>query len=240
MVVASYDLERGAAFEWHAHPVHQLSVASDGVLSMGVAGRGWVLPRSRGLWIPAQTRHTVGCIGDARMTTLWFDPSCCPITWLQPTVVEVDDLVAALVERLDDDGLTRDARARSESVLYDVLHPVATDVIDLPLPLDDRARRVADSLRADPADGRTLVEWGRAVGASDRTLMRAFVADTGFGFHEWRTRARIAAALPQLASGASVARVATSVGYASSSAFGSAFHRTGGVTPTAYFGVSRT
>ena len=38
------------------------------------------------------------------------------------------------------------------------------------------------------------VDTGREVGASDRTLMRAFRSETGLGFQEWRTRARVTAA----------------------------------------------
>lgn len=218
--------------------MHQLSVATDGVLTMGVRSCGWTLPRSRALWIPARTAHTVGAISDARMTTLWFDPACCPIDWQEPTIVEVDDLLAALVERLDDSTLTADERSRSEAVLFDLIHPIAVSVIDLPIPVDDRARRVADLLLAHPEDGRTLLEWGRAVGASDRTLMRAFICDTGVGFHEWRTRARITSALTQLAAGVPVTVVARVVGYSSPSAFGAAFRRTLGSSPSSYFAVT--
>src|SRR5215831_9082180 len=50
----------------------------------------------------------------------------------------------------------------------------------------------------DPADGRTLAEWGRQVGASDRTLARAFLTGSGIAFGQWRRLARLQAALPQL------------------------------------------
>jgi AraC-like DNA-binding protein len=213
-------------------------VAAHGTLSMGVVDRAWVLPRSRALWIPAAVPHTVDAIGSATMTALWFDPRHCPVPWTEPTVVEVDDLVAALVARLVGDGLDAGERRRSEAVLFDVLRPVATTVLLLPVPEDDRARRVAEALLDDPADDRTLVAWGRTVGASDRTLMRAFRAETGVGFHEWRTRARITAALPHLAAGAPVALVASRVGYGTASALTAAFRRTMGTTPSAYFGTT--
>ena len=202
---------------------------------MGIDDGVWILPRSRALWIPAHVRHTVDAIGHATLTTLWFDPACCPISWTGPTVVEVDDLLAALVARLDDADLGRAARDRTEAVLFDVLRPIPTDVLDLPAPTDDRAVRVANALLGNPADQRTLTEWGRQVGASDRTLMRSFTNETGFTFHQWRTRARIRAALPDLASGVPVTTVARSVGYTTPSAFGAAFRRTTGTTASAYF-----
>lgn len=241
-MVASYRLGPSDRFDWHRHDLHQLSVAADGVVSMGIDERVWVLPRSRALWIPAGLSHTVGTIGGGVMTTLWFDPPSCPIEWADPTVVPVDDLLAGLVARLDaspsPSSLSDAERRRSEAVLFDLLSPLAapTAVVDLPMPVDDRALRVAHALVAAPGDGRSLADWGRVVGASDRTLTRAFLRETGLRFDEWRTRARITAAVRLLATGVPVGRVATDVGYATASAFGAAFRRVTGTTPTAYFG----
>ena len=66
-------------------------------------------------------------------------------------------------------------------------------------PSDERARDVAEALLADPADPRTLHDWGHAVGASSRTLARAFLSDTGLSFGRWRTLVSPAglAALPR-------------------------------------------
>jgi AraC-like DNA-binding protein len=119
-------------------------------------------------------------------------------------------------------------------VLFDVLRPAEVEALDLVLPIDDRARRVAEAILADPADDRSLVEWGREVGASDRTLLRSFRAETGVGFHDWRTRARVTAALGLLLTDRPITQIATDVGYATSSAFGAAFRRTMGVPPSAY------
>lgn len=94
---------------------------------------------------------------------------------------------------------------------------------------------MADALAADPADGRTLAEWGREVGASARTLARAFMADTGLPFGRWRARLRLQAAIAALAAGEPVGNVARHVGYESSSAFVAAFRRETGMTPAMYF-----
>ena len=213
-------------------------MAADGVLSMGVGDRVWILPRSRALWIPAHVPHTVDAIETATLTSLWFDPGCCPVSWVEPTVVVVDRLLSALVARLDDPDLDADARGRSEAVLFDLLHALPTNILDLPMPDDDRARRVADGILAQPGNERTLAQWGRVVGASDRTLLRAFEAETGLTFHNWRTRSRVLAALPPLAAGVPVAVVAQRVGYATPSAFAAAFHRIMGTTPSTYFCAS--
>ncbi len=81
------------------------------------------------------------------------------------------------------------------------------------MPTDPRALDVAQALTANPADRRPLSAWGREVGASARTLTRAFVNDTGVTFTRWRTALRLQAALPQLAAREPVANVASLVGY---------------------------
>ena len=111
--------------------------------------------------------------------------------------------------------------------------PVTT--IGVRLPETATARRVAEALRADPADRRTLREWGREVGASERTLARAFAAEAGMPFGRWRTLLRLQAALSMLAADVPVSRVAGRVGYDTPSAFVAAFRRETGQTPGALF-----
>jgi AraC-like DNA-binding protein len=120
-------------------------------------------------------------------------------------------------------------------MLNDLLQPVPMTSIDVRMPAEERARRVADALAADPGDGRTLAEWGREVGASARTLARAFAADTGLPFGRWRGLLRLQASIAALAAGEPVGNVARHVGYESASAFVAAFRRETGMTPAAYF-----
>jgi AraC-like DNA-binding protein len=234
-VVTTWPLAAGVRYATHVHPAHQLSVATGGgAIALEAEGRTWIVLADRALWIPAGVEHSVDALGPAEMTTLWLDPARCPIGWDRTAVVGVDALVTLLVDRLLDRALADEARTRSEAVLFDVLRPVEADVLDLPLPGDDRARRVAEALLADPGDDRTLVAWGNVVGASDRTLQRAFRAGTGLGFHEWRTRARVAEALRLLLTDRPIAAIAGDVGYATASAFGAAFRSVTGVTPSTY------
>jgi AraC-like DNA-binding protein len=78
-------------------------------------------------------------------------------------------------------------------------------------------------------------QWGREVGASERTLARAFHAETGVSFGRWRTQLRLQSALPTLAEGGSVASASDRAGYESPSAFVAAFRRETGMTPAEYF-----
>jgi AraC-like DNA-binding protein/quercetin dioxygenase-like cupin family protein len=235
VVVATFPMPAGLVFDWHSHEDHQLAWAASGVLTVRTRESAWVLPPTRALWIPAGLRHETLSTGTATMRSAYVRPARCPISWTEPTPVAASALLAELIGYLEDPDLAHDQRANAEAVLVDLLRPVAMTTIEVRLPADDRARLVADGIAAYPADGRTLAEWGRQVGASERTLARAFVADTGVSFGRWRTLLRVQAALAALARGEPVGNVARHVGYDSESAFVQAFRRETGVTPAAYF-----
>lgn len=228
-------MPRRSAFDWHAHDDHQLAWAPSGVLTVRTESAAWVLPPTRALWIPATIRHETLSATTATMQAVYVRPDLCPITWTDCTPVNVSPLVAELIGYLSQQELDASARARGEAVLIDVLHPVARTTIDVRTPREARANEVAEMLRADPGDSRTLEAWGRDIGASERTLARSFLAETGLTFGRWRSRLRVSAALVDLAGGTPVSRVARTVGYESTSAFVAAFRRETGSTPADYF-----
>jgi len=235
ILLSTFPMESGKRFAWHSHERHQLAWATDGVLTVIAETHTWVLPPTRALWIPAGVVHETIATEKATMRTLYLKPELCPITWPAPQPLAATRLLAELIVHLSDAPLEPAERSRAEAVLFDLLQPVATTTIEVTMPTDGRALEVARGLLADPADGRSLAEWGRAVGASGRTLTRAFLAGTGIPFSRWRTAVRLRAALPHLASGEPISAVADRVGYQTPSAFVAAFRRETGLTPGAYF-----
>ena len=225
----------GTLFNWHTHEDHQLAWACAGVLTVLTEGATWVLPPTRALWIPAGLPHETGAWGQATMRSVYVSPGLSQVDWTVPTVIAASPLLAEVIGYLGGE-LTAARRARAEAVLSDLLTPIPVTSLDVRFPDDQLAGAVARALRDNPADQRTLAEWGRAVGASERTLARAFVAGSGLPFGQWRTMLRVQSALPLLAEGEAAGRVAYRVGYETPSAFIAAFRRLTGVTPTAYFG----
>jgi AraC-like DNA-binding protein len=234
MYVCTFAMAAGDAFCWHTHEEHQLAWAPVGVLTVVTEQATWVLPPTRALWIPARLRHETRASGPATMRSLYLRPDLCPIGWAAPTPVRAEPLLTELIGYLERESLEPPRRARAEALLTDLLDPVPLATIEVRLPTDERARDVAKALGDNPADKRTLEEWGRHVGASGRTLARAFLAGTGVPFGRWRTLLRLQAALPALAAGQPVGNVGRRVGYESSSAFVAAFRHETGLTPAAY------
>jgi AraC-like DNA-binding protein len=235
VIVMTFPMPAGRVFDWHTHPDHQLAWAASGVLTVRTSMAAWVLPPTRALWIPAGLRHETLSAGTATMRTLYIRPGLCPISWPDCTPVAASPLLAELIGYLENPGLDQDSRTHAETVLVDLLKPMTMTTIEMRMPAEERARQVAQALTDDPADGRTLAQWGHHVGASSRTLARAFLAGTGLPFGRWRALLRLQAAMPALAAGEPVGNVARHVGYESASAFVAAFRRETGLTPAVYF-----
>ncbi|MER7171425.1 helix-turn-helix transcriptional regulator [Streptomyces mesophilus] len=238
IVVGNFPLSAGQWIEPHSHPQHQLAWTRSGVLGIAVDDTHWVLPPTRALWIPAGVVHRTGATREAVLCSLYLEPGRCQPDWPEPTPVGVDGLLAHLIGYLNRQDLADDARLRAEAVVLDLLHPLPATPIDVPEPVDERVRMVAEALLAEPADPRSLDAHARAAGVSRRTLTRLFVQDTGMSFDRWRTHVRLRAALPLLAEGRPVATVARAVGYATPSAFLAAFRRTVGTSPRRYLGAA--
>jgi AraC-like DNA-binding protein len=234
IVVGRFPLSAGHWVGEHRHHQHQLAWADRGVLGVAVADSYWVLPPTRALWLPTGLVHRTGATRDAVARSLYLAPGRCALDWAEPTPVAVDGLLAQLIMYLGRDDLPDAARLRAEAVVLDLLRPLPTTPIEVPELTDPRAEAAATALLADPADARSLDAFARTAGASRRTLSRLFVQDTGMSFERWRTQVRLRAALPLLAEGQPVSRVAHAVGYATPSAFLAAFRRIVGTTPHRY------
>lgn len=232
--VRRYRMAQGERFGRHRHPPGQLSWSPSGVLAADVGDDCWVLPPTLGLFIPGEEVHDVSCVRPAELHNLYFPPGR-PPEWLEPTVVAISPLLRELVGHLAVLDVADRERSRVESVVFDLLRPLPVAPISLVMPTDPRAHDVARGLLDEPSDDRTLQEWGRAVGASDRTLARRFLAETGLTFAEWRSQARLRTALLLLAAGTPIGAVAYRVGYRTGSAFVAAFRRRVGQTPGAYY-----
>jgi AraC-like DNA-binding protein len=235
MLLGEVDLPAGTWFPWHEHPVHQLVWSARGVVAVKAGDAGWVLPPTRALWIPAGVQHRTGALGRAALRGIYADPALSPVSWPAPRLVAVRPLLRELLEYLTGDGVAPAARLRAEAVAFDLLEPLDVVPIAVPSPADPRARDVETAVLANPADPRSLAEFGRDVGAAERTLARIFVRECRMPFGTWRTQVRLRASLPLLAQGAPLEAVAHRVGYSSASAFVAAFRRAVGVTPGTYF-----
>ncbi|WP_231892110.1 AraC family transcriptional regulator [Burkholderia sp. MSMB1589WGS] len=109
-----------------------------------------------------------------------------------------------------------------------------------PLPSDPRLARACRCLFDAPSIAIGLDAMAAEAGMSWRTMTRLFRMQTGVSFAEWREQVCLLAAIERLSEGQAVPRVALDLGYASPSAFTSAFRRVLGEAPTRHLEVRAT
>jgi AraC-like DNA-binding protein/quercetin dioxygenase-like cupin family protein len=238
VVARATDYPDGHRITLHWHPRAQLLYARRGVMTVTTARGIFVVPPQRAVWVPARMAHAVRASGRLEMRSLYLDPAAVPAMPDDCAVVTATPLLRALILEAIALPPLYPLGGREErimSLILDEIHALKAAPLHLPEPRDGRLRRIADALRADPADGRTLAQWGRLVGASARTLARRFQAETGLTFALWRQQARLLEALVRLAAGVPVTAVALDLGYDSPSAFIAMFRRALGTTPGRYF-----
>jgi AraC-like DNA-binding protein len=211
-------------------------------MTVSTAEGTWVVPPQQAVWVPAGVLHEVQSGAPLAMRSLYFHPgavaglpaNCCVLT-VPPLLRELILAAVALAPDYPPAG----PEARLMAVIPDQLRAIEPEPLHLPLPADRRLRALTDGLSRDPADGRSLADWARSAGASERTLARLFRRQTGMTFGAWRQRLRLLLAIARLAEGAPVTAVAYELGYESPSAFVAMFRRELGEPPGRYLRAAR-
>ncbi|MGW2499876.1 AraC family transcriptional regulator [Streptomyces sp. NPDC001588] len=225
-------LPSGSGIDAHRHDDHQVVYAARGVLSVATDVGTWIAPSTRAIWVPAGTVHEHYAHGDTQLHLLGIAARHNPLDLHSPAVLAVGpllrELIIAYTHTPDDRSPERN---RLRAALLDQLRASPETPLYLPTPASPLLRALNDILRDEPADNRTLIELGRRIGASDRTLSRLFRSELGMTFPQWRTQLRLHHALILLADGVPVTTVAHQCGWSSASTFIDVFSRTFGHTP---------
>ncbi len=234
VAVMARSIEAGHHIPLHMHRRGQVLHAVTGIMRVETEQAAWIVPPARALWLPPQWPHSVTMRSHVEMRTVYIAPAACSGLPGEPALVEISGLLRELILALLEEPVAYDENGRGGIVAKLILTELTRlpeRPLNVPLPRDERALRVARSLLANSRTDYDLDRWAEAAGASRRTLARLFRSETGLGFAEWRARLRAIDGLARLAEGASVADTAASVGYASPSAFTAMLRRTLGGPP---------
>lgn len=239
IVAVAMDYPKGHLVPFHSHDISQLEYASSGVLKVRTKTDIWFVPPLSAVWMPAHMEHeTSSSGGRLSLRTLFIRhdelpglPKDCCVVSVPPLLRELI-LHAVTLPREYDFG---SAEERIMEVIFDIIQTLKPTPLNLPIAQDNRLQKIFDMLTENPADNRTLEEWGKAVGATGRTLSRLFRSQTGMTYRQWRQKLRILAAIENLEQGESVTNIALDLGYDSTSAFITMFRKVLGKTPGQYF-----
>ncbi len=234
--------EAGALAE-HRHDRHQLVYASKGIIYLTALNRVWLIPPGRALWIQGGTHHAFNVRRSAEVIVLYIDPLIDPLGGGSKCfVAEVGGLMKELMRSCA--GLAWDYQSGSEAdrltaVLIDQVKYLKLQPLDLPMPSDPRAIKLARILKKEAANRESIAVLATRIGASKRTLERLFEKETGVSLGLWRFRQKMIYSLELLARGESVSNTSIDVGYDSPSAFVVAFKSFFGQTPSRYIGKNQ-
>jgi AraC-like DNA-binding protein len=231
----------GALHEATTHPPHshdedQLYWFPDGAVNVLVGAQRWLVPTNAAFWFPAGIAHSVEPLNSGVTRSVY---SAVPLRppgerWNQPRAISCTALMAEISRYMSSGSPTPATRAACHVLLSQLMQDAPEHHASLVTPTHLVARAIAERVLADPRDDTPLSSLASQAGVSSRTIMRAFVAETGSGFTRWRTQARLIASLSLLSSGMAVSSVADRIGYRTTSGYINAFRNAYGTTPAAY------
>ncbi|NEE42369.1 helix-turn-helix transcriptional regulator, partial [Streptomyces sp. SID7982] len=133
---------------------------------------------------PAGVPHSARFDPDSLVVPETFEPELHHLPYSEVTSVNVSDAQRRLLlSRMRSSEVTEE-----DPAVFAVLCSGHRDVLPLPRPTGRAATTVADELMRNPGDPRTASEWAEGLYTSSTSLRRAFRAETGLAFSEWRTR----------------------------------------------------
>ncbi len=238
VVARAFDRIAGAESPRHCHPTAQLLYAVKGVMLVETDNGQWIVPPTRGIWVPIGVWHRTLMLGEVLMRTVYIReekleglPAECCVVGISPLLREL--ILAAITLPLDYDEQGRDGHL--VQLLLDEIRRMPSLALSVPEPVSPPLQRLCRALRERPDEARPLAEWAHELAMDVRTLQRRFVRETGLTVGQWRRQCRLLQACERLARGNSVLEVALALGYASPSAFSAMFKRELGVAPSLFY-----
>ena len=222
----------------HTHPRAQLLYAVEGVMRVLTPNSVWTIPSHRALWVPPNVEHHSFMMSDLEMRTLYVSADVPLSLGTECRAISVSGLLRELILGLLQEPAEYPIPGRGEHLVALILMEIdraATQAVEIPWPQDRRLQRVCQLVLDSPGTNRTIEELADIAGASARTLIRLFPKETGLKYHQWAQQVQLAEAICRLGRGETIARIASSLGYASPSAFSTMFKRNLGMAPNQYF-----
>ena len=223
--------------DFHSHRKAQCIMAMSGVMTCEAEGGIRIVPPQTAVWIPAGVEHCITWAGNVEGYNAFIEPAaafnlpdkCCSIL--------VSPLLRELIVRTAQYPITQAEGGMESRVASLMLEEIAISEIGhlhLPMPRDQRLRRIFRSIIENPSDRGTMEDWAKRIAMSERTFARLMVAETGMSFGRWRQQINIILALQWLVKGVSIQQVASDLGYENVGSFVTMFRKAMGAPPGRY------
>ena len=210
--------------------LHQLYWSPDGMLSTVFGSDVMLIGSQEAFWVERAVSHDVRAGDRQTVYRIYLREVPSALEGLRVGAVSVDERAARLIQSIARPGYDENAALGARQLIMAGLGASTEDFVGHHSAGSGYAMTVARALSHDPGDDTLLGEWADLLHISPKTLQRDFIREFGLPYSRWRTRLRLRAARVLLET-QPVARVAQRVGYASPSAFITAFGAEFGYTP---------
>lgn len=224
---------------WHAHDLHQIEYAFQGVVEVETSTAHYFLPPQKAVWIPAGLAHQT-TLRKVRTMSVFFDPAMVAPADDRARVLAVAPIFREMIVYAARWPIDRAASDPLADAYFGTLAQLIFEWLDYETPFSvptstDPLIAAVMNYTNTHLDHLPIQDLCRSVGVSERTLRRRFQADTGITWRQYLLQTRLLSAMALLTErDRSVLDVATSVGFESASAFTRAFTLYAGETPSAY------
>ncbi|MBB5638113.1 AraC-like DNA-binding protein [Pedobacter cryoconitis] len=221
----------------HSHQKAQLLYAPSGCMTVTSAERQYILPPNRAFWIPANTLHRVIMRNVVAYRSIYFDIHQFSNLPGQLQLFNVNGLFKELIERVSFWEWDRPFELQQNilHVFLDELNNASTDNLVLTMPKDLRVQSFVEQWNKGESMPPFLKEFSKLAAASEKTITRIFIKETGMPYQDWRQQWRLHKAIELLAEGRNVGETAFDLEFSSDSAFIDFFKKHLGETPSKYF-----
>lgn len=238
IVMLKRHFNMGLSVKKHQHNWGQFLYAHIGVLVVTTPSVRYICPAEQGVWIPNNTSHQVEMLTDCHLSSLYIANSESADLSQQTQIIHVSKLLKLLLveaNKFSDDYDWQGTSGRQFRLIRDLIGTAPKVDTQLPYPISKKLLYISQCLNEQPDNNQTLELWAKEVGASSRTISRAFKSETGFTFSEWRQRLKIQVAIRLLFEGQQVSNIAYDLGYSTVSAFIYMFRKNVGKTPSQFY-----
>ncbi|MGF7233840.1 MAG: helix-turn-helix domain-containing protein [Frankia sp.] len=226
---------------WHSHDLHQVEYAFDGIAQVETATARYLLPPQQAVWIPAGIDHC-STWTHVKAVSVFFDPAMGLPAGDRVRILAAAPVIREMILYAKRWPINRTSKDPMADAFFDALAYLVVEWLDhetplcLPTTSDPLVAAAMDYTNEHLAEV-SLPEVCAAVGTSERSLRRAFVAATDMSWRRYLLESRLLKAMALLAQDGqnqNVLAIAIAVGFQSVSAFTRAFGQYAGESPTAY------
>ncbi|WP_007515061.1 MULTISPECIES: AraC family transcriptional regulator [Pseudofrankia] len=226
---------------WHSHDLHQLEYAFEGVAEVETMTARYLLPPQQAVWIPAGIVHC-STWTHVKAVSVFFDPVMGIPAGDRVRILAAAPVIREMIHYAKRWPIARTSNDPMADAIFEALAYLVVEWLDHETPLclpttGDPLVAAAMKYTTEHLTDVSLPQLCAAVGVSERSLRRAFLAATGMSWRRYLLESRLLKAMALLAQDGqnqNVITVALAVGFQSVSAFTRAFGQYTGETPTGY------